>query len=98
MYGMSMSEKEETPDLKKTRCKLNLYCIHRLLLDCKQLGQADKDMWTDLKELFQSADYNLSMELRPIEILWGDTKGIDGLIKEMSGIDKETSGKTKPNT
>ena len=92
---MSKTE-EKKPDLSKTRRKLNLYCIHRLLWDCKALGQADKDMWTDLKELFQSADYNLSMELRPIEMLWGDTKEIDMLIKELSGENnKEKSGPTK---
>jgi hypothetical protein len=91
-------EKEKKLSVKETTCKLNMYCIHRLLWDNKRLGQTDKDIWMELKELFQSADYSLSMELRPIEMLWGDTQGIDNFMKEMSGtLDKEKSRKTEPS-
>ena len=93
-----MSKDDKKPNGKEMTCKLNMYCIHRLLWESKHLGQPDKDIWMELKELFQSADYNLAMELRPVEMLWGDTQGIDNFMKEMSGtLDKEKSRKTEPS-
>lgn len=62
-------------------CKLNNYCVHRLLWENKRLGMNDKDIWAEIKDLFQSEDYNLFMELRPIEMIWGDTSKIDDLLK-----------------
>ncbi len=85
-------------DKKKTAFKMNMYCIHRLLWDSKQLGQPDKEIWTDLKELFQSADYNLSMEIRPIEMVWGDTEKVDQILKDASDkFTEKTSRETDPS-
>lgn len=62
--------------------KLNIYCVHRLLCDNKDLGMADTDIWAEIKNLFESTDYNLQMELRPIEMIWGDTKAVDELLRD----------------
>ena len=63
--------------------KLNMYCIHKLLWDCKRSGTPDKEIWRDLKECFQSGDYGLDMELRPVDMLWGDTNGINEYLESL---------------
>jgi len=72
--------------------KMNLYLIHKMLWEMKQNGHKDVEIWKDLKELFQSADYGLQMELRPIEMIWGDTKEINDILNNITG---GTDAKTK---
>jgi len=88
-----MNKKEEFAEQwKVAQGKVNMYLIHKLLWEIKALGISDVDTWKDLKELFQSTDYNLQMELRPIEFVWGDTSEIDKLLNKMTG---GGNGKTK---
>ena len=77
------------------QCKINMYCIHRLLMDNKRIGMPDKKLWEELKNLFQSADYNLTMELRNVEQVWGDTSTVDQMLKEKS--ERFIEKKTKPS-
>ena len=65
----------------EVRCKLNVYCIHKLIMDCKNAGMPDKEIWADVKECFQSSGDKLEMEVRPLEMLWGDTTKIDLLLQ-----------------
>jgi len=86
----------------EVRCKLNVYCIHKLITDCKQAGMPDKDIWRDIKECFQSSGDKLEMEVRPIEMLWGDTKKIDELLQakateRFEERNKTPEGKTRPD-
>ncbi len=72
---------EERTSQKVLNWKLNLYCIHKLLWDSKQSEQPDNEIWADIKELFQSVDYGLQMELRPIPMIWGDITEIEKILK-----------------
>jgi len=90
-----MTEEQEKA-LEKITGKLNMYCIHQLLWDSKRNGLKDVDIWTDLKEMFQSADYGLQMELRPIEMVWGDTEAVNDLLRKRSGKHTNKTGKTNP--
>lgn len=91
---MSVKKPKKAPDEEPIKWgsvenKLSLYMIHKLLWECKQNKLPDVAIWTHVKEMFQSADYGLQMELRPINMVWGDTTSIDNILKDLAGANAE---------